>query len=231
MSFVLPALSIGMGSFRLRPTRGFYPSAQTANVGPIQPMIAHATIDETHRDDLEITEHPVELGAPIADHSFMRPAEVTIRCAWSNSPPGSPGLLGAALGVKVPGIASALGAFATVTAAQSLLSGNSPNQARAIYMQLLELQSARIPFDVYTGKRVYKNMLFKSLSVTTNAERENSLEVTAVCKQVIIVRTQAVSVPVNASAQGTPEKTTPVINAGQKHLKPAALGSGLFGIL
>lgn len=230
--FVLPALTIGLGSFRIRPTRGFYPTASDA--GPAQPLVAHATLEEIHRDDLEITEHPVELGAPVADHAFVRPAEVIIRCAWSDGPRSSPGLMGAALGiagVRVPVVGKALGAIATVTAAQSLLSGNGPGQARAIYGQLIELQRARIPFDVYTGKRVYRNMLFKSLGVTTDAEHENSLLVTAVCKQVIIVSTTTVKVPVNASAQGDPERTSPVSNLGLKQLTPAPLGSGFFGIL
>lgn len=230
--FVLPALTIGLGSFRIRPTRGFFP-ANAANAGPMQPLTAHATLEEIHRDDLEITEHPVEMGAPIADHAFKRPAEVIIRCAWSNSPPGSPGLIGAAMGVaglKIPAVGLAIGAAKTVSAAGSLLSGNSPGQARAVYYQLLELQEARLPFDVYTGKRVYKNMLFKSLAVTTDAEHENSLLVTAVCKQVIIVTTSTVKLPVNASAQARPEKTSPVANLGQKQLAPAPLGSGFFGI-
>lgn len=230
--FVLPALTIGLGSIRLRPRRGFYP-VNGGDVGPMQPLIAHATLEELHRDDLEITEHPVELGAPIADHAFKRPAEVIIRCGWSDSPPGSPGLVGAALGVAgvvAPVVGAAIGGLKTVTVAQSLLSGNAPKQARAIYAQLLELQNARIPFDVYTGKRVYKNMLFKTLGATTDAAHENSLLVTAVCRQVILVSTSTVKVPVNASAQGMPEKTSPIVNAGPKQLKPSALGSGFFGI-
>lgn len=232
--FVIPALTIGIGSIKLRPTRGFYPAPGDA--GPMQPLVAQATLEEMHRDDLEITEHPVEMGAPVADHAFKRPAEVIIRCAWSNAPrenSESPGLMGKALGVagtKVPVIGKALGALKTISAAQSLLSGNAPNQAKAIYAQLIELQDSRIPFDVYTGKRVYKNMLFKSLGVTTDAEYENSLLVTAVCKQVIIVSTSAVKVPVNPSAQGMPEKTSPLANLGLKQLAPARLGSGFFGV-
>lgn len=231
--FVLPALSIGLGAFRIRPTRGFYPT-NGGDVGPMQPLTAHATLEEIHKDDLEITEHPVELGAPIADHAFKRPAEVVIRCAWSNSPVGAPtGLIGAALGVagvRVPIIGKAVAAAKTVTAAQSLMSGNAPGQIRAIYAQLLELQQARVPFDVYTGKRTYKNMLFKSLGVTTDANNENALMLMAVCKQVIIATTSTVKVPVNTSAQGMPERTSPTTNMGQKQLTPAPLGSGFFGV-
>src|SRR5215467_4150897 len=46
-------------------------------------IIAQVTIEEQGSDDLQITEHPVEQGAPIADHAFKRPATVTIRAGWS----------------------------------------------------------------------------------------------------------------------------------------------------
>lgn len=48
-------------------------------------FIADLTIEENHTDELAITEHPVEQGAAIADHSYKRPAQVTIRAGWSNS--------------------------------------------------------------------------------------------------------------------------------------------------
>lgn len=48
-------------------------------------FVADVTIEERHLDELVITEHPVEQGAAITDHSFKRPASVTIRAGWSNS--------------------------------------------------------------------------------------------------------------------------------------------------
>lgn len=48
-------------------------------------LIAQVTIEENHLDELQITDHPVEQGAVITDHSFKRPAEVTIKAGWSNS--------------------------------------------------------------------------------------------------------------------------------------------------
>lgn len=48
-------------------------------------FVADATLEETHHDDLQTTEHPVEQGASVTDHSFKRPATVAIRAAWSNS--------------------------------------------------------------------------------------------------------------------------------------------------
>ena len=48
-------------------------------------IVADVTIEETGRDELEITRHPVELGAQITDHAYKQPAEVTIRAGWSDS--------------------------------------------------------------------------------------------------------------------------------------------------
>jgi hypothetical protein len=46
-------------------------------------IAAQVTISEQERDELVITEHPVEQGAPINDHAYKRPSEVTIRAGWS----------------------------------------------------------------------------------------------------------------------------------------------------
>jgi hypothetical protein len=39
-------------------------------------------VEEQHQDQMMITEHPVENGAPVSDHAFPRPVEVTIRLGW-----------------------------------------------------------------------------------------------------------------------------------------------------
>lgn len=46
-------------------------------------IIADVTIEETERDEVITTQHPVEQGAPIADHAFKQPEEVVIRAGWS----------------------------------------------------------------------------------------------------------------------------------------------------
>lgn len=58
------------------------------NVGGI---IANVTVQERHRDQLEITKHPVEIGAAITDHAYKEPAELTIIAGWSNSSEDSGG--------------------------------------------------------------------------------------------------------------------------------------------
>lgn len=51
----------------------------------IGPFVADVTVEETSVDELALTEHPVEIGAAITDHAYLRPAQVTIKAGWSNS--------------------------------------------------------------------------------------------------------------------------------------------------
>ncbi|MFG1302182.1 hypothetical protein V5F49_20555 [Xanthobacter sp. V3C-3] len=52
------------------------------SIGGIRPQVV---VEETARDSLFITNHPVEKGAAISDHAFKLPAECEMRCAWSDS--------------------------------------------------------------------------------------------------------------------------------------------------
>jgi len=224
--FVAAALQIGLQSIMIKPKR---------SIGPI---VAQVTLQEVHTDTLEITDHPVEQGAVISDHAFKRPAELIITCAWSNSPSGngSNSLLNAGLGATVLGfqgansatvltgaVSGALGGAIDQTAAgvQALLTGNSPDQVKGIYQKLLRLQEERIPFDVSTGKRYYTNMLVRSLQVTTDKTSENSLQVVANLRQVILVSTKPLTQSAPPEAQRFAGSTNPVTNFGTKVLGPA----------
>lgn len=175
-------------------------------LGPIR---AQVTVEEMHSDDLEITQHPVEQGAAISDHAYKKPSSVTIRCGWSNS-----------------GLQS-LGSI--ITSAYSAVTGTGElklNYIKGVYEKLLKLQESRIPFDILTGKRSYKNMLISSLSVTTDQTTENVLMVTVVCQQVIMVRTKVVTVPPR-EVHKDPAKTAPVEDKGQKQPQTSALYNAL----
>jgi len=161
-------------------------------------IVAHVTIEEVGTDELQITEHPVELGANITDHAFKKPAELIVRCGWSNA-----SLAGVVSGVK-----------GLITALQGGDAFGS-DYVSGIYNQLLALQESRIPFDVTTGKRLYTNMLMRSLGVTTDEKSEYTLMVTAVFKQVLIVLTQATTLPPRDD-QAEPESTAETTDAGVK---------------
>jgi hypothetical protein len=88
-----------------------------------------------------------------------------------------------------------------------------------VYTRLRALQAKREVFDVVTGKRLYKNMLMKSLSQTTDKTTENTLSVSFTFEEIIIVQVEVTNVPARAK-QSNPAKTGATQNAGAKSAKP-----------
>jgi hypothetical protein len=204
--YVTAALQLGLQSIQVRPQRS------------IGGFTAQVVFEETHVDELVITDHPVETGARISDHAYMKPSEVTIRCGWSNSPTASglvAGLLGAVTG--------------TINGITSLFSGNSESQVQAMYKSLLDLQRSRIPFEIQTGKRIYSNMLVQSLRIVTDKENENTLAVTAVCREVLMVSVQIATVAAPAASQADPAATQSPVSKGVKSLIPAPVFNAIAG--
>lgn len=195
---VAAAVQLGVDAILVKPKRG------------IGPFVAHATLRERHVDELDVVDHPVEAGSPMSDHAFKRPPEVTIECAWSDSPPSSNVL---------QGLSQA--ASGTLNGITSILSGNSPNQVKAVYANLVKLQETKTLVDVYTGKRVYKNMLLKSMIVETDAKHEHVLRVEATMRQVFIAQVQVVTVGAPPDQQADPQATMPSVGKGVKQLTGA----------
>ena len=127
-------------------------SLQTESVGSlllagkgrtIMGLFADETVEEKHKDELKITEHPTEAGAAISDHVYKETPELTMKVGWSESAGKLNGYVGN----------TALGG------ATSLV---------AVYESIQTLQKTKLPLIVSTGKRLYTNMLIKSLSCTTD---------------------------------------------------------------
>ncbi|CVH64008.1 hypothetical protein V3510_002768 [Serratia marcescens] len=178
-------------------------SQQTRKIGVIVPSVA---ISEKHNDTLEITEHPVERptaeGAGfISDHAYRRPSEVTMELGFA----GGGSLLDGVDTTQMFDLNSGL----------SL--GDSP---RDVYQKLLNLQRDRRPFDVTTGKRLYQNMLIKSLDVTTDKISENVLMCVLTLREVIITQTYTIKVA-DKSNMTDGVSTAPVQDAGVKSPKAA----------
>lgn len=154
-------------------------------------IIAEVTIQESGHDDLTVTEHPVERGAPISDHAFKRPATVSIRAGWSATKAGN-------------------------------LSGDE--NSNGMYSLLLSWQMAMEPFDLFTGKRAYREMLIASIVVDTDSHSEFALMATITCQQVIRVNVQTEQSSVSSSpeAHSDPPKTSPRQDTGNKPPTPFA---------
>jgi hypothetical protein len=155
----------------------------TQNRRRIGVLIPHVVIEETHVDDMAVTDHPVETGAAITDHAFLMPQQVEMRCGFSDSKAGF------------------------------------PMYSRLIYEAFLALQRSRKPFTVSTGKRQYKDMLIKSLAVTTDAHSENILNVCVNLRQIILTQT---SVSADSGSQADPASTASPTESGQRSVGDAS---------
>jgi hypothetical protein len=162
-----------------------------------QPFVADCVPEEHHEDTMEITQHPVEQGASIADHAYKLPAEVTLNYIYSSSTKRG-------------------GSGQNVNYNQNFL--------QQMYQNFLALQAQRVLFQLYTGKRYYPQMLIKSLSVVTDPANENILNMRILCKELIIVTTTTTqgsgAALGSASNMTNPQQTAPIINSGQGSLPP-----------
>jgi hypothetical protein len=174
-------------------------------IGPIQ---AQVTIEENAQDDITITQHPIEYGAAITDHAFKNPPIIIINVMWSNS-----------------GIGAVLNTAQAAIAAFEGSAGAGFNYIRDVYEKLIKLQASRTLIDIGTGKRNYKNMLIRSVIQRTAAETENSLAITLICQQVILVQTTASTLP-DASVMQYPKKTAATQNGGTAAPTSAVPASG-----
>jgi hypothetical protein len=146
-------------------------SQQRRRIGMSAPSVV---ISEKHSDALEITEHPVEVGAQVSGHAFKRPSEVTMDLGFAGG------------GSLIDGIDTTK--MFNIDTGLSL--GASPAD---VYKKLPALQESRVPVDVITGKRSYKNMLIRAIEVATDKTSENVLMCVLTLREVIISETQKIN--------------------------------------
>jgi len=170
----------------------------------IMGLFADVTVEEKHKDELKITEHPTEVGAAISDHAYKETPEITMRVGWSESAGALNGFLG-----------------------DTVLGGNT--SLTIVYQTLLQLQEQVLPLIVSTGKRLYTNMLIKSLGCTTDLQTENVLMIDITFKKVIRVNTQTAFIAIEN--QASPEATAGVADGGTVQAKEVktSFGGQLFG--
>ncbi len=138
-------------------------------------FVFDAIFSETHYSTLEVTENPVESGASITDHAYVKPYRVTVSAGISNTPLGP-----------------VSGQF-----------GDGAERARTAYQALLDLQATREPFDVQTGLKLYSDMVCTSIGTQQDPRTPEVLDFVAELRQIIIVTTEVVTYPARAAGSAT----------------------------
>jgi hypothetical protein len=173
---------------------------------PIQHLLFPQIVaEERHVDRLQITRHPVEQGASIADHAIKLPAEVQIRGGW-------------AFGHNTGPTSSSLISTLANTVSSIIPQSTSPDELQKLYGVLLSIQAQRLLVTLVTGKRKYTNMLLETLAVTTDERTENVLSFVCNFEELLIATTQTVSVP-DASVMQNPQINGATVNQGATSLQ------------
>jgi len=175
----------------------------TRNIGG---FVADCTISERTRDEMVISQHPVEIGSVISDNAYKLPISLVITAGWSNSTLNinSAMFLGNAALNVLNGGGFSFGDF---------------NYIKQVYKNFLTMQQNAIPFSVTTGKRQFNNMLIKYIQEMTDEKSENCLILEIGLQEIIMVYSQTVSNPAGTNSpnsQSLPQSTGATQQMGQQ---------------
>lgn len=134
-------------------------------------------LSEDHSFESEVTAHPVEIGADIADHVRARPITVTLEGIVSDTPIGS--------------LAERRQQFTLVNGEAFMLASD---EALAF---LLAVRDAREPVTIQTTLRSYDDMMLQSLTVPRSSATGEALRFTATFVQVVLVTNERTVVRVS----------------------------------
>jgi hypothetical protein len=148
-----------------------------------------ACSDESHQLNNTITDHPVEEGFNVTDHSRPDPDVVTLRCFVSNTP------LSAQQATRAVQEGSVR--FDTTSTAGVTI-GNQTGRGQEAFARLKKLRDGGTLIKVITTLRTYESsategMAIQSLSISRTAKNYDGLEFSVTLKQVRIVRNKKTS--------------------------------------
>ena len=119
-----------------------------------------------HNIELQTTENPVETGASIVDHAYVKPAEVVMKVMMSDVHQS-----------LVPG----------------QFTGTRFRSTNA-WQVLRKLQSDRSPMSIFTRLGLYTNMLITKLSASDTAETFRALSAEVTLKEIPVARVKTVKI-------------------------------------
>lgn len=139
-----------------------------------------AAIKFEHQSSLKITSHPVQTGSNIADHAYVEPSILVMEIGMSD-------------------------------AMESYIKGQfSDGSSRSVsaYQTLSKLQADRLPLQIYTRLRTYKNMLIEQITAPDDVKTGYGLKASVRFKEIFVVDVAAVKVSARPQTTGTTNRGT-----------------------
>ena len=143
----------------------------------IQSIEFDATLEELHDWQNEVTQNPVEEGAPVSDHIIATPDKLRLSGVITNSP--------------------LRGEFA----GQYFGGDTASPRIQTTFEALRALHEARDTITAYTKHAVYRDMAIQSISIPRNAQIGEEVQFTMELVNIRMVRTQMVALPPGISAK------------------------------
>lgn len=163
-----------------------------------------AFLQVTHTGSITVTEHPVETGASVSDHSYVNPNTLEMQIGMSD--------------------------VATSIVAGQFTSSDTSSRSVAAYMVLDELMRQRIPMQVVTRLKVYSNMIITDISVPDDYLTLFGLKATVSFREIIVAVVKTVKI--SARPQTTDSTTKGTVTPSKpnksilKELKDTFEGGG-----
>lgn len=161
-----------------------------------------ATRAEEHSFKAKATQHEVEDGSNISDHVINSGRTITIDGVISDDPititAAAVGNLAGITGNLVGGLGGAVATGAVAKLGSELISsGTKPSKdAVDIFEGIYVL---KLPLMITTSIKTYTNMIMESLSFPRNSRNANSLEFKATFREIRIIESEVVEIPVSAT--------------------------------
>ena len=153
-----------------------------------------------HSIELEVTENPVETGAAVVDHAYVKPAQVTMKVMMSDVHQS-----------LYPG----------------QFTGTRFRSTNSWHV-LKKLQGDRIPFNIFTRLGLYENMLITSLQASDTADTFRALSATVTLREIPVARVKEVKI--SSADQTTIKTEMGKIEAGNLTDVDMSLLAQLMGV-
>lgn len=204
--------------------------------GKASDLLLDASPSRSHNASAQVTEHPVETGAPVADSIRPMPRRLTIEGMITNTPIGAPpvskvraarGAGGAVLRASANDVGGGAGINAEVTSVEmwpattnaTYIRGPRPpvrvtaldfleqfNRVQDSFLALVGAISQGCLFNISTSLVDYADMAAIGFEVTESAHGVDALQFTIEFQQLRIVSNKIVAVPVRQKKQDVGSK-------------------------
>lgn len=164
----------------------------------IESIALDAALREVHSGEVEVTEHPVEQGSNITDHTRPKPDRLTIDAIVSNTPINT---------TQRTRVVEAFGVSFVSSSLEDSRQG-AAGYAETAYAKLVELKDKGSPITVVTQIRTYDDMILISLSVPRDSKTGDALLFTASFQRVILVKNKLTRKVVSRDPKVQPKNKT-----------------------